>query len=83
MPEMLTEISWEPVETSVTLRTISAVVADCCSTAAAMVACRASTRTMTSPICSMAAVAAWASAWVAPTLATISSVARRSAGRVP
>ncbi len=75
-PETFAAISWLPVETSVTLRTISEVVADCSSTAAAMVACNPSMRAMTSVICSMAPAAAPASAWVALMRVTISSVAR-------
>ncbi len=76
MPEMFSAISWEPVETSVTLRTISLVVADCSSTAAAMVACRPSMRAMTSVISVIAAAASAASVCVEPMRATICSVAR-------
>ncbi len=46
-----------------------------------MVACRPSMRAMTSPIWAMTSVAALASAWVASTLATISSWRGRSAGQ--
>ncbi len=59
-----------------TLRTISAVVADCSSTAAAIVPCNPSMRAMTSEICAIAAVAAAASDCVAATREVISSVAR-------